>query len=129
MLTKEEFTELLTPSMYFGNNRNSKLTELEKRNYYNAFFGESVVTHGSSGGSCWGGVSESFSTGNSASKEIPELVEFLTAHIPDMPFLTYHKILDKISTIESSNNEYYGNYTVSQTAYLTHDDLITAIYG
>lgn len=141
-MTKEEFEKVLsTHSSYVGRHkklhqqlvRRGETTNIQavdgKPDYYRIFSGDSVTTGGSSGGDCWGGTSSSFSTNNSAGTHIQELVDFLTAHYPEVSFLAYQRVLAAVKVHGHHTSEYYGNYTDYEFPYITHSDLVTAIYG
>lgn len=94
-----------------------------------AFVGDSHVTGGSSGGSCWGGESKPFSVDVNGPLNIESLDNFIRECLPDLPALIYMKLVKAFSTYTYSNVEYYGNYTDYVVPYLPHQTFIDIVYG
>jgi len=69
-------------------------------------------TGGSSGGNCWGGESNIYSTGVDEPDQTKGFMPDLFLEVaPNIPFLHYTKIANMWSDITfSTEHEYYGNY-------------------
>lgn len=83
----------------------------------------SWTSGGMCGGNCWGD-----SANQSVDKEDEEpfdtLDNFLESVIPELTFIEYRKLVDKIQYSDYTQSEYYGNYYEYTFKYIKHDDLI-----
>jgi len=79
---------------------------------------------GQSGGSCWDeGDSTYHGTSGEAEPEFEDLDSILLAVAPQLSFLHYKKLMQKIETDDYRQNDYYGNYTDYATKTITVDDI------
>lgn len=91
--------------------------------------GEKVETGGAHGGSCWGDGARAYSVGSPQPVEIKALDTILERINPNITLLKYRKLASQkiFDTHESTNNEYYGNYTNYIQKYVKVGDLFDAL--
>lgn len=120
-MDKETFTEIFNrhASTCYALNRYNR--EEDTKYIYG-----SVEIGGASGGSCWGGTAQSYSTGRDASDaEVPNFDSLLEEIAPEITFLKYKNLIHQITwqTTDDYSNDYYGNYTEYGYKYITCDQL------
>ena len=86
----------------------------------------SWATGGASGGNCWGDEASYFSNSEDE-PEFEELDKLLLLVAPSITFLQYKLISKLISTEETTEYEYYGNYTEYKTKEIKINDLWNAL--
>lgn len=84
-------------------------------NYYNCIKIEPFLyikwsTGGKSGGSCWGGVPEGY-TSTEKEPNFDCLDNILANYCPNISYLKYKKLAELIDIEYYTENEYYGNST------------------
>lgn len=121
-MDRETFTEIF-------NRHASPCYRIDRDKETRYLYGE-VTLGGASGGSCWGGIAQSYSTGREASDaNVPELDDLLAEIAPEISFIKYKVLLNNINwrTTEYCSNDYYGNYTEYGYKYIDCDGLYEAL--
>ena len=81
-------------------------------------------TGGSRGGSCWGGVSEGYSS-DDPPKELTLLDTILEKLCPNLSFLQFRRLCNNLMKYDSysDNGDYYGNYTTYGYKFILLEEL------
>lgn len=73
---------------------------------------------------CWGG---NYPVSPDAPEELTNLDSFLGKYFPQISFMQYKNIANKVNTTETSDSDWYGGCTYGVKKEITYDDLQTAL--
>jgi hypothetical protein len=83
---------------------------------------------GKRGGSCWGGVPESYTTGD-PEPEWTVLDTILEHFCPNITYLKYKKLMSLVNSDSSEDGDYYGNTSIYTIRILKFEDLYNFLKG
>jgi hypothetical protein len=131
-MTREEFQKIVdevTGGEYFPPERKNKNRGTENRKgYYGPTTKIEVewMTGGAWGGNCWDDSDpSSYSPAPDPEKELKDLDAILEKICPDISFMQYKVLMQKIKYNTRSVSEYYGNHT----SYASKEILIEDIWN
>lgn len=130
-MNREEFQkivdEITRGEYYTPERKNPKLATISKGGYRGPTIKLKVewMTGGAWGGNCWNDCTpDSYCPEPSAEPEMEELDQILQKTTPNISFLHYKQLLQKVKRDSRVEYEYYGNHT----SYASKEIVIDAIW-